>query len=267
MIKDGCISPRVVLHALLVTVGGLFWVSIFWMQPARQWPLWGEFYCAADWFLTNLFGVSGMWGWVLESYLFTLVPVAILVQLGRPARAMGLGGIPKRAWGIMALGFSTALPVLVWLGLNPDIQMYYAHMFRLEGWASLLSSAFVIVPEHVLIQGVILSLALPSGRLPINTQNLPPGEQPTILGIESTASQRRVFSWLRVPSAVWPALIGQALVFGAVHAGKEISELMTAFVGGLGLGFITYCMRSLWPGVLLHIGAGAVVLGIIYITH
>jgi membrane protease YdiL (CAAX protease family) len=57
-----------------------------------------------------------------------------------------------------------------------------------------------------------------------------------------------------------PCLVLEALIFGAVHAGKEWGELVTAFPGGLGLGMLTYRIRSFWPSVALHLGTGAMIL-------
>ena len=48
--------------------------------------------------------------------------------------------------------------------------------------------------------------------------------------------------------------------FGAVHVGKEWGELVTAFPGGLGLGMLTYRIRSFWPSAVLHLGTGAIIL-------
>ena len=42
---------------------------------------------------------------------------------------------------------------------------------------------------------------------------------------------RTVWQWLGIPAIVTPALVLHALVFGAVHVGKEMDEVMPAFPG------------------------------------
>jgi hypothetical protein len=139
------------------------------------------------------------------------------------------------------------------------VQRYYAGFVRRGGAPDVVASAFVVLVEHVYIEGLVLALALPSGGLhPIDE---PPRQGKLAwLGFGLPPGERGLLAWLGIPAGAWPALIGQALLFGLVHAGKAVAELWTAFPGGLGLGVLTYRIRSVWPSVLLHLGTGAVIL-------
>jgi membrane protease YdiL (CAAX protease family) len=87
------------------------------------------------------------------------------------------------------------------------------------------------------------------------------------LGFGLPPGARGFAAWVGIPALVWPALIAQALVFGLVHVGKTPEELLTAFPGGLGLGMLTWRMRSVWPSVLLHVGTGAIILVTILLSR
>lgn len=253
-------------RAALVTLAGLFWTSWFWLQPMRRVPLWDASYRFFDRAFLEVFGLGGHWRWVAKSYLFVLVPIALLWLMGRPPRALGLGRMADKGWRIVGVCFVVALPALVWLGLQPGMHRYYSHMFATTGWQALLANALVIVVEHALIEGMILVLALPGGGFS-HAPDPPRSGRLAFLGFGFPPGDRSFFGWLGVPREVWPALVGQALVFGTVHAGKELAELVTAFPGGLGLGLLTYRIRSVWPSVLLHLGTGAIILATIWLSR
>jgi hypothetical protein len=185
-----------------------------------------------------------------------------------PPRALGMGRMAQHGWRIVAVGFVIALPVLVWVGLQPGIYRYYAKMFTADGYSPLLANAVVIVVEHAFIEGLLLALALPRGWR-FEELGAEPARRGRLawLGFGNTEGGRGLLDWIGIPPVVLPALVGQALVFGLVHAGKEVSELVTAFPGGFGLGLLTYRIRSVWPSVLLHLGTGAIILGTTWLAH
>lgn len=128
------------------------------------------------------------------------------------------------------------------------------------------ANALVIVVEHALIEGVLFVLALLGGTMG-HAPDPPRTGRLAFLGFGyPIGGERTLCAWLGVPKEVWPALVGQALVFGLVHMGKDVGELVTAFPGGLGLGLLTYRVRSVWPSVLLHLGTGATVLVTLWVA-
>jgi len=259
-----------ILRATLVCTLGFFWVAFFWYTPARDWPIYEDVIKTCNAWITDLTGARRTWRWVMRSYIFVLIPVVVLWIFGRPPKALGLGKMATHGWRIVILCFLIASPVLVWLGTLEEMHKFYGHMFRAKGWQSMLANALVIGVEHVYIEGVILSLALPMGMLhakddPERVGRLSflglghPANRPVPKGLEG------FFSWIGITPYVVPALVGQAILFGMVHSGKVSAELATSFPGGLGLGWLTYRIRSVWPSVILHLGTGAVILGTAYI--
>lgn len=248
----------VLARAFIVNAFGFLWVTLFWFRPAKDWPGWGQIIRAVDNGLADLTGLPSVLVWTTKSYLFVLVPCLVLVLLGHKPTALGLGGMARYGWRIVLVSFVIALPVLVWLGLRPGMHRYYQSVFTDKGHVQLLAYALVIAVEHAWIEGVVLALALPGGGFS-QFEDPPRTGSLAFLGFGQPPGGKTVFTWLGVPPEVFPALVGQALVFGAVHATKEWGEFISSFPGGLGLGMLTYRIRSVWPSVLLHIGTGGVV--------
>lgn len=256
------------LRAALVCGLALLWAGLFWFQPLSE--LWGyrQIYAGVDALVRGAlellgFGVvRGRVRWAVISALLVALPVIALWIAGRPPRALGLGKLATHGWRIVAAGFVIGLPFLIYVGLSEEVQRYYASFVRRGGGPNVAASAFVVLVEHVYIEGLVLALALPSGGLhPLDPEDDPPRQgRLAWLGFGLPGGQRGLLAWLGVPAGAWPALIGQALLFGLVHAGKASAEFWTAFPGGLGLGVLTYRIRSVWPSVLLHLGTGAVIL-------
>jgi hypothetical protein len=253
---------RAIVRAVIVCGLGFMWTWLFWFQPARSFPVIKDAIIAVD-RLFDLIPIRGSFAWALKSYVLVLLPVVFILGIVRRPTALGFGGVARYGWRIILLGFVVALPFCVWLGLRPGMQAYYRYMFTDQGWKSLLANALVIVVEHAWIEGVILALALP-GRGFSDTSEPERRGALAFLGlgfpVGLSNEQRTLWQWLGVPAIAMPCLILQALTFGAVHAGKEWGELITAFPGGLGLGILTYRIRSFWPAVVLHLGTGAMIL-------
>ena len=155
--------PRTLFRAVLVNALGFLWVTMFWFRPASRWPVWKDIYRGGDRLVRDVTGLEGIFVWAFKSYVFVLVPVFVLLLVFKRPTALGMGKMARFGWRIVAVGFLIALPVLVWLGLRPGMQEFYAHMFKPGAWRPLLANALVIAVEHAWIEGVILALALPRG--------------------------------------------------------------------------------------------------------
>lgn len=257
---------RIFARAFIVNALGFLWVTFFWFRPARQWPFWQDVYRFTDRGIAQLTGLPNDFNWAIKSWLFVLVPVLVILCFGKRPTALGMGRMARYGWRILLVSFVIALPFLVWLGLREGMHKYYAGMFRPGGWRAVTANALVIVVEHVWIEGVILALALPGGGFG-HDDDPPRSGRFAFLGFGQPPGGTTLWTWLGVPPAVLPALAFQALVFGAVHSGKDMGELVTSFPGGFGLGLLTYRIRSVWPSVLLHLGTGAVVLLTIWLSR
>jgi hypothetical protein len=257
--------PRAILRATIVCGLGFMWTWLVWFRPARSFPVIKGAIFAVD-HVFNLVPIRGSLAWAFKSFVLVLVPVVVILAIVRRPTALGLGGVARYGWRIIVLGFAVALPFCIWLGLRPGMHTYYAHMFDDGGWKPLVANALVIVVEHAWIEGVILALALPGGGFASSSATSDPSRRGALafLGFGFPADlpddQRSLWQWLGVPAIVMPCLVLQALTFGAVHVGKEWGELVTAFPGGLGLGMLTYRIRSFWPSAVLHLGTGAIIL-------
>lgn len=259
LVMDEELTTSAVLRAALVCGLALLWTGFFWFKPLSDLSFYQQVYSFIDDLILRAVGGRGRARWAIASYVFVLTPVVVLWLAGHPPKALGLGRMATHGWRIVALGFAIALPFLIVLGLSDEVQRYYASFHWANGWVDIVSSAFVVVVEHIFIEGLVLALALPSGGL--HAIEEPTRRGPWAwLGFGLPPGQRGWLAWLGIPAGAWPALIGQALLFGLVHSGKASSEVLMAFPGGLGLGMLTYRIRSVWPGVLLHLGTSAIIL-------
>ena len=254
-------------RAALVCALGFLWLTLFWFEPARTWPLRSAIDRAAYRLLEQRLGLDAAFAWTIRSWFFVLVPVAVLRLTGRTLAPLGLGRMATTGWRIVSAGFVAALPALVWLGLRPGIQLYYRALFEPGGWKLFVAYLLVIVVEHVWVAGVVLALALPDGRLPEHLIDPPRRGMLQAFGFGTpVGGPKGVSAWLGISPDAWPAIVGQALVFGAIHMGKDPGELATSFPGGLAIGIITYRVGSIWPTVALHAGTSAVVVLTAYLA-
>jgi hypothetical protein len=258
--------PRVILRATVVCTLGFIWTWLFWFSPAANLPGVHQVSGAVDRAMRWLTGLDGSLLWAAKSYFYVLTPVLVLILLGKRPTALGMGQVARYGWRIILLSLVVALPVLVLLGLRPGMHAYYANMFKPGAWRILLANSLVIAVEHAWIEGVVLALALPGGGFS-HAEDPPRTGRLAFLGFGQPPGGTTIFTWLGIPPKVFPALVGQALIFGAVHAGKDVGELISAFPGGLGLGMVTYRIRSVWPSVALHLGTGAIILAVIYVCR
>jgi hypothetical protein len=255
------------IRAAIVSGLGFLWITLFWFEPARDWPYRRAIDQAFHHVLGGTLGLGRPSAWVARCWFFVLLPVAVLRLAGKRPTALGLGSHEMPAWRIVSVSFAVSLPALVWLGLRPGIQGYYRELFAPDGWKMIVAIFLQIVAEHVWIAGVMLALALPGGGLPPVVAEPPRRGVLGSLGFGVPPGARGLSAWLGVPEEAWPALLGQALVFGAIHAQKDAGEIVTSLPGGLALGILTYRVRSIWPTVVLHAGTSAVILAIAYAAY
>jgi hypothetical protein len=262
---------RAILRATIVCGLGFVWTWFIWFKTARSFPVMQEAILAVERAFIVV-PITGSLAWAFRSGVFILVPLTIILAIVRHPAALGLGRVQPGGWRFVALGLAVASPFCIWLGMRPGMQAYYSHMFGDGGWKPLLANALVIVVEHAWIQGVILSLALPRGAAP--SHGVAPLSRRGALAFIGLGfptglprDERSVWQWLGIPAIATPSLILQALVFGAVHVGKELDEVIAAFPGGLGLGMLTYRTGAVWPSVTLHLSTGAMIVGTILLTR
>lgn len=221
------------------------WTSCFWFKPALAWPIAGDLHRVVDQALLGA-GLPPLARWVAKSALFTLLPVLVLRLARRDALA--LAGRPRARRGAflwVSAAYAASLPFLLWLSYRPGMHAFYLRMFRDGVTAPVLANLAALVLEHLWIFGALLQLALPPG---------------------SRSDERDIGIRERLRSAL-PATVAVSLVFGAVHAGKDFGEILTAFPGGLGLALLTWWTGSLWPGVVLHAATSLTILvGILMIA-
>jgi membrane protease YdiL (CAAX protease family) len=50
------------------------------------------------------------------------------------------------------------------------------------------------------------------------------------------------------------SILPMAVFYCAIHFGKPMAECISSFFGGIVLGVITYNTRTIWGGVIVHLG-------------
>ena len=50
------------------------------------------------------------------------------------------------------------------------------------------------------------------------------------------------------------AILPMALFYCTIHFGKPLGECISSFFGGIILGVVTYNTRSIWGGLMVHLG-------------
>ncbi|MGE0451459.1 MAG: CPBP family intramembrane glutamic endopeptidase [Vicinamibacterales bacterium] len=248
------------VRAAALTAAGFVWVTLFWFQPAESWPYRRAVDEFASLVLVDTAGLDVMWAWSVRSWTFVGIPLLLLRLAGRPFDDLGLGGTSgPHDWRIVAAGVLVSAPVILALGMRSGVQHYYRGFFTPDVWRLAAVYATVTVAEHVWIPGVMLALMLPCGRLPPR-QPGPPRRGPLGgLGFGASPGGSGVSDWLGVPVYAWPALLGQALIFGSIHASKDPGEFLSAFPGGLALGVVSLRLRSIWPALVLHAGVSTLI--------
>jgi len=276
MSDEGTAAARsrrwLVVRAVIVVAAALAWTSLFWFLPLQRSlaPL-GQASQAITSAIAAATGLAKPWTWVVKSWLLAGVVVVVAARR-RGGRRVGLALPTGTGMRLTLLALIVALPLQVLLGLDPAMPAFYRAFFGEKGASWVAANALVLVVEHMFIEGAVLALALPAG-LPDVDQRPRRG----LLGlgalgalglgplVDPSAPGPR--TWLGVPREAWPAIVGQGLVFGCIHFTKAPSELVSAFPGGLAVGWLTVRTGSIWPAASLHLGTGAVVLATMWLSR
>jgi hypothetical protein len=260
---------RAALRALCVLVPAAVWVSFVWFSPAKHWPLTGAVWA---WFraLFHELGVVPHVGWAIKGVLFTTVgTTAIALVLRRPfiLHATHLDPSLKR---LFALALVVAFPVQVALGLSPGMQRFYRRFFEEGGEVRMLANVVTIISEHIWIEGAVLGLALPVGLIAASQRVMfgPRTGRLARFGLGFVEGEPRTLStWLGVPPAAWPALVGQGVLFFLIHFSKDPFEVATSLPGGVAVGWLSFRACSCFPAMFLHLVTGVVVVGTIALAR
>jgi hypothetical protein len=257
-------APKLVARAAVVVVVALAWASLFWfVPPQRAFPFVDAAADAVHDAIRALTGLKRPWLWVAKGWLMAGVVVVVVAAL-HGGRRTGLSLPTSTGVRLLATALVVALPFQIALGLDPAVARYYRSFFGAHGGSWIAANGLVMLVEHMFIEGAVLSMALPAGLPAVDERprrgffGLPAlGSLGLGRLVDETAPGPRTF--LAVPVEAWPAIVGQGLVFGCIHFSKAPSELVTAFPGGIAVGWLTVRTGSVWPAATLHLVTGAVV--------
>ncbi len=261
---------------------------LFLVRPQDYWPTWAT---TASWrvsravydFIDAAFGSLGLEQvdklWRHAGYLGLvagIVPLAAALIVCR-GRVSGFGlRMPNRiGWRILAIGYVCSLPFLLWMIASPTFAAPYIRDLHRAGAPTFLGYyAINMLTEHFFLHGVILGLLRHNGRWP----NPPNVER------DRTASRlKRALQWVGLAQKVKPGkplanlrqwvglpercvgpLIVSAILFAAVHLGKNPRELVLSLPGGIAMAYIAYRTNTWITSFLLHLAtAGTVCLWIV----
>lgn len=261
---------------------------LFLVSPQPYWPAWAtdanrQLTRAVSQFLkvriqgTGLDQVDELWEHACYLGLVAgIVPLvaALIVCRGRVS-GFGLRMPNRIGWRILAIGYVCSLPFLLWMAASPSFGAPYIRDLRRAGAPTFYSYyAINMLTEHFFLHGVILGLLRHNGRWP----NPPNVER------DRTASRlKRTLQWVGLAQQVKPGkplanirqwvglpercvgpLIVSAILFAAVHFGKNPRELALSLPGGIGVAYIAYRTNTWITSYLLHLAtAGTVFLWIL----
>jgi hypothetical protein len=260
------------VRAVVVAAASLGWLSLFWFVPPRRaFPAVREAAEILPRLLRETTGLRAPWIWVLKSWLLAGV-VVLVVALVRGRRGTGLGLPNATGLRLVAAALLVALPFQVALGLDPQVAHYYRQFLGPRAGAWIVANVLVMIIEHLFVEGAVLALALPDGFPRPDERprrGLGPWRALGRLGLgrlcDPGAQGPRTF-WA-IPVETWPAVVATAVVFGCIHFTKAPSELVTAFPGGLAVGWLTARTGSVWPAALMHLITSAVVTGTLLLAQ
>jgi membrane protease YdiL (CAAX protease family) len=194
------------------------------------------------------------------------VPWLAIVLLGRwRPRDIGLRAPNRIGWRVLILGYVAAVPFLVWMALSPGFGDYYASQMK-NGWVFVEFYLVNMMTEHLFFHGVLLAAFRPGLRWPAP----PPVVRDAVggwrrrlqwIGLaqprDGARGLGRVTRWIGLPDGCVPAILASALLFAAVHIGKDARELVLSAPGGVALAYIAYRTNSLLTPLILHTATAA----------
>jgi len=189
-----------------------------------------------------------------------------MTALGR-GRPVDLGcRAPNRyGWRIVVIGFLFSLPFLAWMVGGSEIGNLYLRQYRRAGLAAFLGYYLVnMCAEHFFFHGVLLAAFRRDRRWPGATALTPVTgtgwrrwmqwvglAQP--IDHHAVGRLERVRQWLGLPRGCAVAMVGSAALFGFIHVGKDVRELLLSFPGGLASAYLAYRSNSWLTPLALHL--------------
>ena len=207
--------------------------------------------------------------WVVISGIhFLLVPLIIgRFFLKFSFRKMGLGGISFSQLKVLLLLYLVALPVLIWLSAREDMYQYYQPYIKEGLWTYGFWTNLIMVFEHVSLQGILVAFMEPdffsgsSEKLSGSTSN----EGKRIKG--GLKWVRDLQNWFSIDPYYYFVILLDGLLFMLIHVGKPLSEVLTAFPGGMFLALLAFKFKSFLPCYLIHTMTAGTIIFLIMIFN
>lgn len=245
--------------SLLIALGALLYTSLFWGRFATHWPApldrWGDLVYPH----VAPLRASNPWSWLgIQMMVGVVVPIGLFRATGRRLGEMGLGR-PNRLgmrWACLAVFVAVPFGAVLRRSAPASWSPRFDGRYAVE--------LLAMIPEHVLICGVIVAALLPGRRL----------VRPAVPSAADGARQRRAVRWLGfgwsrgdgsggrlarwLGMAHWGrpggmAVCVSAILFASVHVGKgHPLELALSVPGGAFLAYATLRTGSIWPMLLAH---------------
>ncbi|NOT00996.1 MAG: CPBP family intramembrane metalloprotease [Phycisphaerales bacterium] len=200
-------------------------------------------------------------------YLFlvsVVIPWTLMAVLrrGRPVE-IGFRRPNVIALRVLVCSFAVALPFLWWMvGSAGFASGYKPHLRSAGAVLFLVYYAVNMTGEHFLFHGIMLAAFRRQLRWPEPAVVEPVGglglrRAATWLGLAQTGGDarghRRITRWLGLPTGCVPAVLWSAVLFCAIHAGKDQRELLLSFPGGAVLAYLAYRTNSWLTPYVLHL--------------
>jgi hypothetical protein len=213
-------------------------------------------------------GVASPGSKVIDSvYLFLLagvVPWFVMALLRRGGwHDLGCRRPNRYGWRLALVGFLLSIPFLAWMVGGVEIEGYYLRQFRAAGAGVFLGYYFVNMgTEHFFFHGVLLAAFRSDRRWPSAPTAKPIGEERgwlQWLGMAQTVHDQsagpfgKLRQWLGLPTGCGFAIVGSAILFGFIHLGKDVRELILSIPGGAALGILAYRTNSWLTPLVLHL--------------
>lgn len=230
---------------------GLAWLVVWLlMKPSAssrtQWRLWLPYLVLGFAVYAYRCAFNGHYSWLMQQasrwdtntyyfYWFTLaqwvqalniiVPLGLLAWLGRKQLNPFHGLRKANMWPYLLL-LALASLIVFPAAMQADFGQFYPRFMRM--W--------------------------PSGG-PIQANRVLLFELSYALDFYATEYFFRGFLVLAFVRVLGPtAILPMAVVYVMIHFGKPLGETISSFFGGMLLGIFSYYSRSIWGGILLHIG-------------
>ena len=207
--------------------------------------------------------------WVVISGIhFLIVPLIIgRFFLKFSLREMGLRGISFSQFKVLLLLYLVALPVLIWLSAREDMAQYYQPYIKEGLWTYVLWTNLIMIFEHVSLQGILVAFMEPDFHS-VSSEQLISSESNKVNKSKKGLKWVRDFkNWFRIEPYYYFVIFLDGLLFMLIHVGKPLSEVLTAFPGGVFLGLLAFKFKSFLPCYLIHTMTAGTIIFLIMIFN